>query len=70
MHTNLTPQAAVTKLRYGIQQEPDGRWVIVNARDDTLIWTGKGHWAERESAHPIHFASPTDAEEFAQHVFK
>ncbi len=69
MHTNLTPQAGVTKLRYGLQLGPDGLWIIVNAKDERWAWCG-GCWVDRDStSHLMRFLSPELAEEYCAYTF-
>jgi hypothetical protein len=72
--TNLTPQVAVQPsrmLRYCLQQDSAGRWVIVSSRDPDLIWQGR-HWVvdrDRRGAH-LSFADSAAAEQYCEQVFK
>jgi hypothetical protein len=45
-----------TATRYHIEEEPDGRWIIVNFRDAGLAWA-HDHWTDREqTARVMRFA--------------
>jgi hypothetical protein len=57
-------------MKYRIEPSETG-WVIVNARDQELGWSG-GHWVARDmngGAHLVTFADEAAADQYAQEVF-
>lgn len=61
-------------MRYSIAQNSFGRWIIVNARDPELAWSGSC-WVEHEDgisrgrAHVSNFDSEDEARSCAEEVW-
>jgi len=53
---------------YFLQRDRSNRWMIVNGRDDTLVWAGRC-WRDRRvtGSSYMSFASSEEGEQYAAH---
>lgn len=56
------------EMRYRIEQDPEGGWIIVHGADPGLCWCGTS-WVDREQFHPLTFPDKAAARKHAAEVW-